>query len=206
MQTLTVHRWGAAVLLVFTAVHLSVHLSALWGIESHRAALAFVQQAYRHPAGEAVLVAAILSQVATGLMRIRFRGTRGWERARAISGLYLAYFLVMHTGAALYTHHLFGLETDFFWAAGSLHYPPLSYAFALYYLLAVLALFVHLGAALRFRRPGWPRALSMSLPVAGAATGALIVAAFAGIFYAIEIPESAAAYYEQNFGIDTGKD
>ncbi|MEM6710550.1 MAG: hypothetical protein AAF648_17380, partial [Pseudomonadota bacterium] len=115
-----IHRSTALVLLLFIVVHLSVHLFALAGPGAHEAALRSVQWVYRHPVGEALLVLAIVVQLITGASRLRVRGQRGWGLVQAVSGVYLLVFLVLHPSAALYTHHIFGIETDFWWSAGSL--------------------------------------------------------------------------------------
>lgn len=196
----TIHRTVAILLLAFVAIHLIVHLTAVISADYHMAALDIVQAVYRHPVAESILVIAILTQIVTGARRLRFRNIGGWARLQVISGCYLLIFLFMHTSAALYTHHVFGLETDFYWAAGSLHFSPIKYGFAVYYFAAVLAVFVHIAAAVHF---GWtkaPKLLVIGLPILGACIAALIVSAFAGAFYDIEINDDVKAYYEQSFG------
>jgi hypothetical protein len=189
------HRCLAIVLGAFILSHLAVHLSALAGEAAHVATLDAVQWIYRNPVGESLLVIAILAQVITGVRRVRWSRTGFWARAQILSGGWLVVFLILHTGAALYTHHIYGLETDFRWAAGSLSFVPIRYGFAVYYFLAVLAVFVHIAAAVHF---GWrraPRALVVSLPAAGALVGALIVATFSGMFYPIDVGEDVTRYY-----------
>lgn len=200
MPVKSLHRIGAVILGLFIITHLGVHLVALGGAEAHIAALDAVQWIYRNPIGETLLVAVILSQVVTGGRRLRFRGVTGWARAQVASGVYLLLFLILHASAALYTHHIFGLETDFYWSAGSLAFEPIRYGFALYYFGAILAVFTHLAAAVHF---GWPQAgalLPRALPWAGAAIAIAILASFSGFFYPIELPDEVAAYYRVNFG------
>jgi len=196
----TIHRSFALLLGLFVVSHLVVHLTAVFGASYHVAALKIVQTAYRHPIAESVLVIAILTQVVTGARRLRFREIHGWAQLQVISGCYLLAFLLIHTSAALSTHHVFGLETDFYWAAGSLHFSPIKYGFAIYYFAAVLAFFVHIAAAIHFGWKSAPRALTAGLPVLGGIIGAVIVSTFAGVFYPIEITSEVEAYYEENFG------
>jgi len=196
-----IHRTTAFLLIAFILCHLSVHLTSLAGADAHLAALDSIQWIYRNPVGETILVAAILTQIISGARRLRFRGIDGWARVQVISGAYLIVFLVMHTTAALYTHHIFGLETDFYWSAGSLAYAPLKYGFALYYFAAITAVFAHLAAALHF---GWPRAPEVALralPIGGAVIAVGILSAMMGLFYPIEIGPDVAAYYETYFGV-----
>lgn len=200
MRAKAIHRTSAILLGTFILTHLLVHLTALAGAEAHLATLDFVQVIYRNPIGEAILVLSIITQIITGASRLRFRGIGGWALLQVISGLYLIFFLIIHTSAALMTHNVFGIETDFYWAAGSLYYPGIRIGFAIYYLAAVAAIFTHLAAALHFGWPNASKALVRSLPWVGIGLGALIVATFAGVFYTIELSDEAAGYYIQNFG------
>ena len=197
----TLHRFTAVLLLLFIVSHLAVHLTALGGIDQHLAALKAVQVIYRNPVGETILVVAIILQVVTGAKQLRFKRLRsGWAKAQVISGSYLLFFLIIHTSAAVSTHQLFGLETDFYWAAGTVNISPIKYGFMPYYFAGVLAFFVHMAAALRMGWPRTPKPLLIALPVLGSAIGALIVASFAGAFYPIDIPPEVMAYFEKNFG------
>jgi hypothetical protein len=200
MPMKAVHRAAAVLLASFIVVHLGVHLTALGGSSMHLAALHSVQWVYRNTLGELLLILAIVTLIATGARRLQFAETRGWAKAQAVSGVYLIFFLVVHTGAALYTHHISGLETNFYWAAGSLHYAPIKYGFAIYYVSAIIAVFAHWAAALHFRWPDAPGAVVKALPIAGAALALAIVLAFWGAFYHVEIPGAVAEYYRVIFG------
>lgn len=200
MHAKYIHRCGAIILILFVLTHLAVHLTATLSPHAHTFSLSLVQTAYRHPITEGALIAIILTQIISGASRLRFRGARGWARLQVISGGYLLLFLTLHTGAALYTRYLFGLETDFYWAAGSLHFEPIRYGFAVYYFTAILAVFTHLAAALHFGWDAAPRGLKLGLIGLGSMVALSILAAFSGQLYPIDIPPETAAYYEQNFG------
>jgi len=205
IKSRTVHRICAVILALFILSHLAVHLTAVRSAEAHNYALNAVQWIYRNPIGETLLVLAILTQIVSGWRRLKFkrRSKNIWARLQVYSGLYLIFFLIIHTSAALFTHHIFGIETDFHWAAGSLHFTPLKYGFALYYFLAVMSVFVHWSCALHFGWRGrWP-VIKMGLPVVGAIIAVFILAAFWGAFYSIIIPDDVTAYYAKYFpGID----
>jgi len=201
MTLKTLHRYTAILLGLFIISHLIVHLFALAGPEAHLAALDAVQWTYRNPVGELILVFAILVQIYTGFKRLKSKKRIGWAKAQVYSGMYLIMFLIVHTSAALYTHHIFGLETDFYWAAGSLHFNPLRFGFALYYFLAILAFFVHMAAAIRFGWPKTSRAILRTIPISGAIIACLILSAFWGAYYVIDIPPEVTEYYSKYFGI-----
>jgi succinate dehydrogenase hydrophobic anchor subunit len=202
MRVKQIHRLTAVILGIFILSHLGVHLTALISKETHFKALDIVQVAYRHPVMEALLVIAILTQIITGFKRLRLKRKLKdkWARLQVASGLYLIFFLLNHTGAALYTHHIFEVETDFYWAAGSLQISPIKYGFAIYYFLAVLSVFVHLAAALHFGWKGSSPRLEKAISISGALVAGLIIFGFWGVLYDVTIPADMMAYFEKNFG------
>ncbi len=196
-MTRKLHSMTGLLLVLFIVSHLLVHLFALAGPEAHNAALKAVQGAYRYPVIEPLLVAALLVQVALGL-RLVVRRWRDpdkpiWGRLQIASGLYLAYFILNHTTAALYTRYGAGLDTNFWWVSGPLHHPLIKAYFYPYYALAVLSVAVHVGAVLHFR--GWDRSARLT-----AASGLLVVlaywASFGGWLYPAAIRPEYKAYYD----------
>lgn len=193
------HRYLAVGLGVFIVSHFTVHLMALSGPESHISALSTVRPVYQNWIIEPLLVLAILSQVYVGgrLIARRWKQIRKgfWGWLQITSGLYLAMFLLIHSSAALVTRYGVGLDTNFYWAAGTLHSEPLVYVFAPYYFLGVLSVFAHLAAALHF---GWPKAgfIPIMLIAGGIAFALLLVMIFGGGFYTIDLPQSYIDLYE----------
>jgi hypothetical protein len=109
-------------------------------------------------------------------------------------------FLAVHAGSVLFGRAVLGLDTNFYFAAAGLHVWPYPLFFMPYYGLAVAALFVHLACALRRRLPARvPRAARDRLGWSGIAVGAvlavLIVAAFSGVFYPVELPPAYRATF-----------
>ena len=205
MRAKQLHRLTAILLGLFIVSHLIVHLFALGGIEAHQNALKAVQWTYRHPIGEAVLVIAILTQIVTGVKRLKAKRKSpniwapNWSKAQIWSGLYLIMFLIVHTGAALFTHHIFGLETDFYWAAGSMGISPVKFVFWPYYFAAIMAVFVHFACAVHFGfrgRLGW---LEKLLPVLGVITALAIILPISGALYEIVLPDGVMDYYQKYF-------
>jgi hypothetical protein len=180
---------------------LLVHLFALAGPEAHNTALRAVQGAYRNPVIEPLLVAELLLQVVLGLRlamrRWREANKHFWGRLQIASGLYLAYFIINHTAAALYTRYRAGLDTNFWWVSGPLHHPLMKAFFYPYYALAVLSVAIHAGAVLHFR--GWDLAARLA-----AKGGVLVVlaywASFGGWLYPVSIRADYKAYYDGILG------
>jgi len=196
-----IHRLTAIILGLFIISHLTVHLFALGGIEAHLGALDAVQWIYRHPVGEIILVAAILTQIVTGFKRLKYKrkSPNRWAKAQVISGLYLMFFLTVHTSAAIYTHNFFGLETDFYWAAGSMNIMPVKLFFWPYYFAGILSFFVHFACALHFGFKGQFGRLKKALPWMGVLTALAIILPFSGLFYDIQIGDNVLDYYRKYF-------
>lgn len=195
-----IHRATGGLIALFAASHLLVHLTAVLGTATHGAMLRAARTVYGHPIGEVVLVLAIAVQAITGLSRLKLRGSRGWRRLQSASGVTLLVFLILHTSAALYTRHLFGLETDFYWVAGSLHFHPIKYGFAVYYFVAVVALFVHIAAAAHVLQHDGLGRFRQILPMFGVVIACIMLITFSGLLYPVELPEGVRHYYEVNFG------
>lgn len=197
------HRIAAALTGLYVLVHLVNHLMALKGVAAHIAFMQGVRTVTRVPALEALLLAAVALQAGSGLRLLwRRRGQRRllFERLQALSGAYLAFFLLVHVVSVLLGRALLRLDTNFYYAAAGLQIRPYPLFFLPYYGLAVAALFVHLGCALR-RLPAARMPLAARERLAwgsvaiGAVTAVLIVAAFSAAFYAIDLPPAYRATF-----------
>jgi succinate dehydrogenase/fumarate reductase cytochrome b subunit len=206
------HRISAIAMGLYALVHLANHLVALRGIDSHIAFMRAVRQVTRVPAVEALLLAAVAVQAGSGLLLVLRRRRQRltplrrpprrppFERLQAASGLYLAFFLLVHVVSLLFGRTVLGLDTNFYFAAAGLQVWPYPLFFVPYYGLAVAALFTHLACVLRRRLPaGTPLATRDRAAWAAIATGAvlavLIVASFSGVFYAISLPPAYLATF-----------
>ncbi|WP_394234525.1 hypothetical protein [Pseudomonas anguilliseptica] len=199
----TLHRLSACLIGSFITIHLLNHLLALGSIDAHISFMKSFRQLYRIPVIEALLLSGILFQVGSGLQLIKNRWgeRRGfYARLQAISGGYLAFFLINHIAAVLFGRTLLGLDTNFYFAAAGLHISPFQLFFVPYYYLAVLAIFAHVACALhwlsreRFTLEKRNR-LGFLIIAIGALLSLLITLAMAGVFYPMEIPTQYAGFY-----------
>jgi succinate dehydrogenase/fumarate reductase cytochrome b subunit len=179
------HRAAGAVLAVFLVAHVANHLAALAGLDAHISFMDAARRVYRQPVVEAVLLLCVVLQAASGLRmlwtgRQRRRGVLPWLQAG--SGACVALFLAIHVVAVL-AGRMSGLDTNFYFAAAGLHVWPFVLFFVPYYFLAVAALFVHLGCALRRGR-----AVVALCAAVGGVAAALIVAALMGGIVPVDIP------------------
>lgn len=201
-QAKQAHARVAIFLLIFIALHFATHFSSLGGVDLHTETLGWARLLYQFPIVEIALVGALAAQVILGIklltiIRKRKRKDR-WHWVQFVSACYLAYFIVQHTTAALVTRLGYGLDTGFYWAAGTLTLEPIKYYFAVYYTLAVMAIASHLIAALHFRGP---RAWHVPTLVLGPIVGIAFVLGYGGALEAIEIPQKYRDYYSMFPGV-----
>lgn len=195
------HRTLAAFLLVFIAVHFATHFAATQSIAAQASIRQSASAIYQFPPVEVALVTAFLAQVVLGIRLLRQIAKRKrkdvWHHLQFWSGIYLAIFIVIHTAAAVITRLLIGIDTNFYWAAGTLVLTPLKYGFTPYYILAVSALFTHALAALHYRRPARWHVAALAI---GPLVGCIFVAAYGGGLYEVELPRDYLEYFAHYLG------
>jgi len=158
---------------------------------------------YRNIIVECILLICVIFQVCSGVYFVwRRRGQReGFlEKAQAISGLYLAYFLLNHIGAVLFGRVIVDLDTNIYYGIAGIHISPFNLYFIPYYFFAVVALFVHLASAFnwlcRNKLSDLVRAnLSYSIIALGMTISAILILGFSGTFGEIVIPSEYRAIY-----------
>ena len=183
------HALSAWIVGAFVLVHLANHLAALGGVLMHAAFLQAARAVYRQPVLEALLLACVALQCASGLAML---ATRPWPRLplarlQALAGLAVFLFVVVHLTAVLSARRPPAIETDFHFAAAGMHVPAWAGFFVAYYAAGVIVLFVHLGCALQRRHgAGWQLVGAMT----GLGTGIalVIVGCLGGWLIDVEIP------------------
>jgi hypothetical protein len=194
----TAHGLSALAIGLFLLVHMGNHLVGLSGQAAHQEYMAIARSFYRHPVFETLLLGLLAWQVASGLYMVikGWRGRAGVAWLQAISGLYLAFFLLNHVGAVLGGRYVFGLDTDFRFAAAGFFVPPWQYFFAPYYFLGVLSLFTHLGCALYWLTGGRAgRYALVSALCIGAAFALAVVLSLSGTLFEVTIPQEYRTTY-----------
>ena len=146
------HRVSALVIVTFALAHVANHLLAIVSVSAHSAVLDILRVVYRQRLIEMGLLAAIAFQVASGgtlVWRAQSRRPTTAMSVQMLSGVYLAVFFVAHISAALMARP--DTDTNFVWAAGRnglLASRGLTLLLP-YYVLGVVAIFVHAGHYLR---------------------------------------------------------
>jgi len=174
------HGVGALLLLTgFIGLHLANHLGGLAGAETHLRVMHALRHWYRSTVVEPALLGLCLLQVVTGAVLARRWLARAVDAARALqaaTGTYLGLYLVCHLNSVFVYARANGTDTDFWFASGGragLLGDAWDVRLVPHYALAVLFLFVHLGAGLRVvllahgRKTGWlmPAAWSVGAAV-----------------------------------------
>lgn len=143
------HYYSAFVLSIFIAVHLMNHIGSLWGAETHLQMMTALRPFYRHPISESVLFFCLGVQIISGLTLLRSGFSKQadfFQRLQRYSGLYLAFFLLIHISAVLVGRHILHVDTNFYFGVAGINTFPYALFFIPYYFIAVNAIFIHLGA------------------------------------------------------------
>lgn len=149
-----VHYFSGLLLATFVAIHLTNHLLAGFSPATHIAFMTATRLVYRHPVVETALLAAVTLQISTGIGLVRSvsrRNSHAWSRLHIGSGLYLAFFLVIHVSVIMAGRFIWHLDTNLYFGAAGLNHYPHQLFFIPYYTLAILSFFGHVAAIHRLK-------------------------------------------------------
>jgi len=192
-----IHYLSGLIMTVFIGFHLFNHLCALWGADMHLEVMTLFRKVYRNVWVECLLLAVTLIQIISGLNLFREgrqRNLSGFDRLHVYTGLYLAFFLVIHVGAVLAGRMLLQLDTNFFFGVAGLNTFPYYFFFVPYYVLAVLSFFGHLAAvhSKKMKRHVWgltPRRQAKVILASGLVFTVMVFYGLTNHFKGVEIPE-----------------
>ncbi|MFM8911614.1 MAG: hypothetical protein ACKOE6_01695 [Flammeovirgaceae bacterium] len=165
--------------------------------QSHIDVMESLRLFYRNPFVETILLAAVLSQVISGisLFRLNRKKSAGsiFERVHLWSGLYLAFFLVIHVGAVFSGRLLLHVDTNLYFGAAGLNSFPHLLFFVPYYSLAIVSFFAHLASVhnKKMKRDLFglqPSTQSIIVVLLGVGLAFLILYGMTNGFKGIEIP------------------
>lgn len=148
MNTQKLHYFSGLTITVFVGLHLMNHALSLCSPEKHIAWMNTLRILYRNPAIETLLLLAVLLQIGSGLklFKDKYKTVAStFEKLHLWSGLYLAFFLVVHVGAVLVVRFYLHLDTNFYFGVAGLNTFPFNLFFIPYYGLAISSFFVHLA-------------------------------------------------------------
>ena len=108
-----------------------------------------LRQLYRNTLIETLLLGAILIQIISGfrLFRVyRKQAVTFFEKLHLWTGLYLAFFFIIHLSAVLGGRFVLHLDTNFYFGVAGINAFPFSLFFVPYYGLAIIAFFGHVAS------------------------------------------------------------
>ncbi len=143
------------------------------------------------------MIAAFALQIWLGLRLILRRGWPRlfWSRVQVLSGAALAFFLVQHIPAALYTRWAKpDIDTTIYWAAAVVSRWEFGLYFAPYYFVGMSALFWH-AAAIAARKPA-QKTHAIYVGLLGSIFAFAFVIALAGGIFPLSLPDPYKIYLD----------
>ena len=149
MKLRTLHYFSGVIITLFVALHLFNHACSIFGGEEHIALMQKLRVFYRNPLIESVLLLAVLLQIVSGIqlfLKQRKFVRSDFDKLHVWSGLYLAFFFVIHLSAVLGGRLFLHLDTNFYFGVAGLNTFPFNLFFVPYYALAIVSFFGHIAA------------------------------------------------------------
>jgi succinate dehydrogenase/fumarate reductase cytochrome b subunit len=145
MNAKKLHFYSGITISIFVFLHLFNHFMVLTSAEKHLEIMDSLRLIYRNLVAESILLIAVVIQVISGIIQFRkMKNTKGFERLQVVSGLYLAFFFVIHVSAVM-AGRTMGTDTNLYFAIGGLYVFPAKLFFIPYYSLSIIAFFSHLA-------------------------------------------------------------
>jgi succinate dehydrogenase/fumarate reductase cytochrome b subunit len=143
-----IHYFSGLTIAIFVGIHLLNHGLILHSTEWHITFMNAARKVYRHPIIETLLLAAVCTQIVTGI----YLANTKWGSVESIfdllhivSGLYMSLFLIVHVSAVLMGRYKLGIDTNLYFGVGYMNVSPQRYFFIPYYALAITSFFVHIA-------------------------------------------------------------
>ncbi len=191
-----IHKISAAFVFAFLCLHFSNHFIGLLGVDAHAQFMDAARLVYRHPVVEMAVMLAFFIQIVTGVPLIFeiWREKKDFiHQLQAASGAIMVIFILGHVGWVWVARLVFGLDTNFAFAASSFT-APFTYAAYGFYGAGIFSLFVHFGCIAYdiFKKTnkaiGW---VLLLLIVAGGGYGTYeLLLMYSGQLYPVTIPDT----------------
>lgn len=148
------HYFSGVTISIFVGLHLFNHLYSVFGINAHIELMNDLRIVYRNFFSESILFLALVIQIFSGIklfFKKRKTVSTFFERMQIWSGLYLAFFLLIHLSAVLSGRLVLKLDTNFYFGVAGLNTFPFNLFFIPYYVLAIISFFGHISAVHSFK-------------------------------------------------------
>lgn len=198
LSVMKIHYFSGLIMTAFVGLHLFNHFCALWGAGTHIEIMNILRPFYRNTWVESLLLAATGVQVISGIRLVRMHrktAVSGFDKLQILTGLYLAFFLIIHVSAVFAGRLLLNLDTNFFFGVAGLNTFPYNLFFIPYYGLAIFSFFGHI-ASVHSKKMQWhilgltPGAQAGIIISGGLVFTFLLFYGLTNQFKGVEIPES----------------
>lgn len=143
------HYFSGLTITLFIGLHLINHFASVFGAEIHIELMNHIRPVYRNAFVETILLIAVILQIISGIKLIFSKAKsiyNNYVRLQIWTGLYLAFFLMIHVGAVFVGRYILHLDTNFYFGVAGLNTFPLNLFFIPYYGLAIISFFGHVSA------------------------------------------------------------
>lgn len=192
-----VHYYSGVFLSLFIILHFTNHLFSLVNPEKHIEVMEVIRPLYLNLLVEPLLILSCLVQIIAGIGLVKNKRKNikdGYDRLQIYSGIYLAFFLLVHPTAILVGRYYLNVDTNFWFGAMVVNISPLYFFYVPYYFLGVFSFFAHIACIHRKRvtELGWKvnanRHAKVILGI-GVVVGLLILAGLTNFFQGLTIPD-----------------
>ncbi len=171
---------------------------SLFGAACHIQVMNSLRIVYRNPVIETLLMGAVIIQIISGLKlwkRKKNQALSFFGKLQLSTGLYLAFFLIIHVSAVFIGRLVLHLDTNYYFGVAGLVTFPLNLFFIPYYSLAIFSFFGHLASIhyAKMTKPVFsmqPAAQSWVIFIFGCCFTLLLLFGLSNQFKGIEIPEA----------------
>ncbi|HTJ48987.1 MAG TPA: hypothetical protein VL443_05990 [Cyclobacteriaceae bacterium] len=144
-----IHYISGIILTVFITAHLFNHVCSVAGADKHIEIMNSLRIVYRNVFIETLLLLAVLTQILSGMklfINKRKIAVSSFEKLHMWTGLYLAFFLIIHVSAVIGGRLYLHLDTNFYFGVAGLNTFPFNLFFIPYYGFAIVSVFGHLAS------------------------------------------------------------
>jgi len=144
-----IHFISGLTITIFIGLHLMNHVASIFGVATHIDLMNKLRLVYRNIIVETILLLLVVVQIISGIKLFfskRKSTNNFYEHLQIWTGLYLAFFLIIHVSAVLIGRHVLELDTNFYFGVAGLNTFPFNLFFAPYYGLAILSFFGHIAS------------------------------------------------------------
>jgi len=149
VKTKKLHYFSGITISIFVGLHLFNHTCSIYGANTHIEIMNNLRIVYRNVLVETILLFAVALQIFTGIrlfIKKHNKDSDRFEKLQIWTGLYLAFFLIIHLSAVLVGRQILLLDTNFYFGVAGLNTFPLNLFFIPYYGLAIISFFGHISA------------------------------------------------------------